>query len=359
MKPGYNARFNSQAWDGPKAPTQAQRPQLWESPGMYNCVQQPQPGYGNMGPNVNPQNSNPQGIPGGAKQGMYFGNVPSPQGMPQSQITRPDWNQNPAPQNIGPMYPPNQLGPNDGGVGYLNSLEQNPGAALGYGTAQQANNTRPPYLQPGSSSIAPIAPLPPMPAVMAQPASSSAFSSGYGDASTAISPISDVDAFAGYNPLGSSPFQTDVNLGGSTSLGGNNGNFSSMYDLGNVNPNATADMAADTAAFNGGTGVYDPSYKPPGGGWGDGMTMGDWGNAALGGIQAASGLMQAFNGWNQNKQSAKQFKQGQENFESNFNNQAQANNTYMRDRQVARNISSNGRALNADEYMAKNKVQGI
>ena len=118
-------------------------------------------------------------------------------------------------------------------------------------------------------------------------------------------------------------------------------------------------MAADTAAFDTSTGVYDPSYKPPAAGWGDGMTMGDWGNAALGGIQAASGLMQAFNGWNQNKQSAKQFKQGQENFESNFNNQAQANNTYMRDRQVARNISSNGRMPTADEYMAKNKVQGI
>ena len=91
----------------------------------------------------------------------------------------------------------------------------------------------------------------------------------------------------------------------------------------------------------------------------DDMTMGDWGNAAVGGIEAASGLMQAFNGWEQNKQAKKMFKQGQENFESNFNNQAQANNTYMRDRQVARNISSNGRMPTADEYMAKNKVQGI
>jgi len=89
------------------------------------------------------------------------------------------------------------------------------------------------------------------------------------------------------------------------------------------------------------------------------MNMADWGNMAMTGINAASGLMQAFNGWEQSKIAKKQFKQGQENFRANYNNQAQANNTYMQDRQAIRHSDSGGKAQTAEEYMAKNKVKGI
>lgn len=332
---------------------------LWENPGIYNFVQQPQPQYGNMGPNVNPQNSNPQGILGGAKQGMYFGNVPTPQGMPQSQITRPDWNQNPAPQNIGPLYPPNQPSPNDGGVGYLNSLQQNPSGLLGYGPSKQPNiNPRAPYLQPGSQAIAPLAPTPPMAQEMAIPASNSVYNGGNSASSNAISPTSNADAFAGYNPVGTSPFQTDNNFGGGTSPVGNS-NFSDMYDLGPVNPNATADMAADTAAFNSGTGVYDPAYKPPTESWwssatGD-MSMADWGNTALNVAKGAGALMQGWGAYKDGKRADKMFEEGQKQFSANYNNQVKTNNTYMEDRQKMR-VASSGSAESVDSYMDKNKL---
>ena len=89
------------------------------------------------------------------------------------------------------------------------------------------------------------------------------------------------------------------------------------------------------------------------------MNMQDWGTMAFDGINAASGLMQAFNGWEQSKMAKKQFKQGQENFKSNFNNQVQSNNTYMRDRQAIRHADSGGKQQSVEEYMAKNKVKGI
>ena len=89
------------------------------------------------------------------------------------------------------------------------------------------------------------------------------------------------------------------------------------------------------------------------------MNMADWGNMAMTGINAASGLMQAFNGWEQSKIAKKQFKQGQENFRANYNNQAQANNTYMQDRQAIRHSDSGGKAEDVASYMARNKVQGM
>ena len=89
------------------------------------------------------------------------------------------------------------------------------------------------------------------------------------------------------------------------------------------------------------------------------MNMADWGNMAMTGINTASGLMQAFNGWEQGKMAKKQFKQSQENFRYNVNNQAQANNTYMQDRQAIRHSDSGGKAEDVESYMARNKVQGI
>ena len=148
--------------------------------------------------------------------------------------------------------------------------------------------------------------------------------------------------------------QTSSNMGSSNFGSSMNGWSQGQTGTMNFNP------VAQFGGFGGG-GIErsDFRFAPESGGMFGDMGMKDWGNAALGGIEAAGGLMQAFNGWEQNKQAKKMFAQGQENFESNFNNQAQANNTFMRDRQVARNITSNGRMPTADEYMAKNKVQGI
>ena len=154
--------------------------------------------------------------------------------------------------------------------------------------------------------------------------------------------------------------QTSSDIGSSNFGSSMNGWSQGQTGTMNFNP------VAQFGGFGGGGIQKSPfSFAPESGGmFGEGgmfgdMGMKDWGNAALGGIEAASGLMAAFNGWEQNKMAKKNLAQGQENFESNFNNQAQANNTFMRDRQVARNITSNGRMPTADEYMAKNKVQGI
>lgn len=84
-----------------------------------------------------------------------------------------------------------------------------------------------------------------------------------------------------------------------------------------------------------------------------GMSTGGWAPVALGAGQAIFGALQG------NKAmglAEKQFKEGQRQFDLNFNSQRQTINTQLEDRQRARNASNSTAYENTDDYLRKNRV---
>ena len=84
-----------------------------------------------------------------------------------------------------------------------------------------------------------------------------------------------------------------------------------------------------------------------------GMSTGGWAPVALGAGQAIFGALQG------NKAmglAEKQFKEGQRQFDLNFNAQRQTINTQLEDRQRARNASNATAYENTDDYLRKNRV---
>ena len=84
-----------------------------------------------------------------------------------------------------------------------------------------------------------------------------------------------------------------------------------------------------------------------------GISTGGWAPVALGAGQAIFGALQG------NKAmglAEKQFKEGQRQFDLNFNAQRQTINTQLEDRQRARNASNATAYENTDDYLRKNRV---
>ena len=84
-----------------------------------------------------------------------------------------------------------------------------------------------------------------------------------------------------------------------------------------------------------------------------GMSTNGWAPIALGAGQAIFGALQG------NKATAlaeSQFKEGQRQFDLNFNAQRQTINTQLEDRQRARNASNSTAYENTDDYLRKNRV---
>ena len=161
------------------------------------------------------------------------------------------------------------------------------------------------------------------------------------------------------SPNANSGYTSGPNMGGGysssiASYGQGNGGFSGVPDLAGGGDNLTMGGMTSTA--------------PPGGavprtGWqnafGGSDENGAYGGYAVPIIQGVGAIAQSFLGWQQLKESKKQFAQGQENFEYNANNQATLTNARMSDRQNARNAASPGYWQSTDEYMAKNKINKV
>lgn len=84
-----------------------------------------------------------------------------------------------------------------------------------------------------------------------------------------------------------------------------------------------------------------------------GMSTGGWAPVALGAGQAIFGALQG------NKATAlaeSQFKEGQRQFDLNFDTQRKTINTQLEDRQRARNASNATAYESTDEYLRKNRV---
>lgn len=84
-----------------------------------------------------------------------------------------------------------------------------------------------------------------------------------------------------------------------------------------------------------------------------GMSTGGWAPVALGAGQAIFGALQG------NKAmglAEKQFKEGQRQFDLNFDAQRKTINTQLEDRQRARNASNSTAYENTDDYLRKNRV---
>lgn len=84
-----------------------------------------------------------------------------------------------------------------------------------------------------------------------------------------------------------------------------------------------------------------------------GISTGGWAPVALGAGQAIFGALQG------NKAmglAERQFKEGQRQFDLNFNTQRKTINTQLEDRQRARNASNSTAYESTDEYMKKNGV---
>lgn len=84
-----------------------------------------------------------------------------------------------------------------------------------------------------------------------------------------------------------------------------------------------------------------------------GMSTGGWAPVALGAGQAIFGALQG------NKAmglAEKQFKEGQRQFDLNFDAQRKTINTQLEDRQRARNASNATAYENTDDYLRKNRV---
>jgi hypothetical protein len=195
-----------------------------------------------------------------------------------------------------------------------------------------------------------------------------------------------MDSFGNnYNP--DAPISTgSSNINSSNWWNGGSGNYGMVSPNANSGYTSGPNMGGGYSSSIGNFGSGDQSLAPitgpmeggtfgslmkgptPGGavprtGWQDAFGGSDE-NGAYGGyavpmIQGVGAIAQSFLGWQQLKESKKQFAQGQENFEYNANNQATLTNARMEDRQNARNASSPGYWQSTEEFMAKNKVNKV
>lgn len=84
-----------------------------------------------------------------------------------------------------------------------------------------------------------------------------------------------------------------------------------------------------------------------------GMSTGGWAPVALGAGQAIFGALQGNKAMGLAEQ---QFKEGQRQFDLNFDAQRKTLNTQLEDRQRARNASNSTAYESTDEYLRKNRV---
>ena len=136
-----------------------------------------------------------------------------------------------------------------------------------------------------------------------------------------------------------------------------NFDLSSIFGSGNDSPSFTSfGTQAGNSLTQGVTGT--PGWFSRQGAFGGtdpntGMSTGGWAPVALGAGQAIFGALQG------NKAmglAEKQFKEGQRQFDLNFNAQRQTINTQLEDRQRARNASNATAYENTDDYLRKNRV---
>lgn len=157
-----------------------------------------------------------------------------------------------------------------------------------------------------------------------------------------------------------SGYTSGPNMGGgySSSIGnfGSGDQFGGVRDLAGGGDNLTMGGMSSTAVAPPGGAVPRTGMQNAFGGSDE---NGAYGGYAVPIIQGVGAIAQSFLGWQQLKESKKQFAQGQENFEYNANNQATLTNARLSDRQNARNASSPGYWQSTDEYMAKNKVNKV
>ena len=80
------------------------------------------------------------------------------------------------------------------------------------------------------------------------------------------------------------------------------------------------------------------------------------GSTIMGGLNAAAGLLGAYNGMQQNKLVKQQMATSIAQWDKNYNNQVSTYNTQLEDRQRARNAASST-AESTDSYMNRNRLK--
>ena len=82
-----------------------------------------------------------------------------------------------------------------------------------------------------------------------------------------------------------------------------------------------------------------------------------YGSTIVGGLQAAAGLWEAFNGMQQTKLIKQQMANSLDQWNKNYANQVASYNTRLEDRQAARYAAQGANQEDPSSYMAKNRLK--